>query len=234
MVARFVLKHVSHIGCRDQGSLSLLREMGLTGVLEGDLFFLHPPLERALAVPKNELPRIAVSLKGCGAKVSRQLVDRWVDLLERVRARTDVTFTLLPFFPTEDLPLAEGIATNLSISCQITCPHSVEEASKAIAEANVLIASRLHPLEVALRVGTPMLAIAEDPKIERFADEARALGAHQILCSVFPSMEEVLLLLNAPSARASLLQVYNELHERTKAAFSAFLDELEVCGGRSQ
>ncbi len=232
MVTRFVLKHVSYIGCRDQGSLSLLREMGPTGVLDGDLFFLHPPLERALAVPQNESPRIALSLKGPGTKLPQQLVDRWSGLLESIHSHTNAIFTLVPFFPAKDLPLAEEIARKLTASCQITCPHSVEEASEAIAKVNVLISSRLHPLEVSLRVGTPMLAIAEDPKIERFVDEARALGASQILCSEFPSMEEGLLLLNAPSARDSQLQVYKELHERTKAAVAAFVDELEaVVGG---
>ncbi len=232
MATRFVLRHASHIGCRDQGSLSLLREMGLIGVLDGDLFFLHPPFEGPLAVPQDETPRITLSLKGPGAKLTRRLVDRWVGLLEGVRARTDVTFTLLPFFPTEDLPLAEQIARKLTASCQIICPHSVEQASEAIVESNVLVSSRLHPLEVSLRVGTPILAIAEDPKIQQFVDEVRALGASQIAFTDFPSLKDVLLLRNTPPARDSLLQVYNELHERTQAAFGVFVDELEaVVGG---
>lgn len=50
-----VLKHVSHIGCRDRGSLSLLKERGLTGVLDGDFFSLHPPFDGPLAEdPKIE------------------------------------------------------------------------------------------------------------------------------------------------------------------------------------
>ena len=231
MATRFALKHVSHIGCRDRGSLSLLGEMGLAGVLDGDLFFLHPPLEGPLTAPQADPPRITLSLKGPGVKLPRRLVDRWVDLLESVRARTDATFTLLPFFPTEDLPLAEIIARKLTASCQIICPHSVEQAGNEIAKTNLIIASRLHPLEVSLRVGTPILAIATDPKTERFIEEVGALGAPQIASTEFPSLKEVLLFLNRPPARDSLLQVYNELHERTHAAFAAFVDEVKAAVG---
>jgi len=232
MATRFDLKHVSHIGCRDQGSLDLLREIGLNGVLDGDLFFLYPPLDRALVGTISRPPKILLSLKGPGAKLPRRLVDRWEDLLESLHAHTGAAFTLLPFFPAEDLPLAKAILGRLSAFCQIICPHSVEEASGAMVRANLLIASRLHPLEVALRVGTPMLAIAENPKIERFLDEVRTLGAPQIASTEFPSLKEVLLLRNTPPARDSLLQVYNELHEKTEAAFAAFVDEVEaVVGG---
>jgi len=76
------------------------------------------------------------------------------------------------------------------------------------------------------------LAIAEDPKIERFVDEARVLGALQIPCTGLPSLEEVLLPLSTPPTRDLQLKVYDELHERTQAAFAAFVDELKaVVGG---
>jgi len=140
-------------------------------------------------------------------------------------------FILLPFFPAKDLSLAEEITRRLSFPCQITSPDSVEEASEAIASADLLISSRLHPLEFALRVGTPMLAIAEDPKVKQLVKEVRSVDGPQIPCTPFPSLEEVLLLLNYPPQRDSLQAAYRRLHERTDEAFSSFLSKLETVLG---
>ncbi|GAI18487.1 unnamed protein product, partial [marine sediment metagenome] len=43
-----------------------------------------------------------------------------------------------------------------------------------------------------------MLAIAEDPKVKQLVKEVRSVDGPQIPCTTFPSLEEVLLLLNYP------------------------------------
>jgi len=228
----YALSKAVYIGCRDQRSLDLLERIGLKGVLDGDLFFLFPPIEH-LPTPPNEIPRIVLSLKDPGTATRLELIEQSVELIEGGHGDTSALFILLPFFPTKDLSLAEEITCRLSFPCQITSPDSVEEASEAIASADLLISSRLHPLEFALRVGTPMLAIAEDPKVKQLVKEVRSVDGPQIPCTTFPSLEEVLLLLNYPPQRDSLQAAYRQLHERTDEAFSSVLSKLEtVLGGR--
>lgn len=229
----YALSKAVYIGCRDQRSLDLLERIGLKGVLDGDLFFLFPPIAQLLAAPRDETPRIILSLKDPGTATRQELIEQSVELIEGVHGDTSALFILLPFFPAKDLSLAEEITRRLSFPCQITCPDSVEEASEAIASADLLISSRLHPLEFALRVGTPMLAIAEDPKVKQLVKEVRSVDGPQIPCTTFPSLEEVLLLLNYPPQRDFLQAAYRQLHERTDEAFSSFLSKLEtVLGGR--
>ena len=227
----YALSKAVYIGCRDQRSLDLLERIGLKGVLDGDLFFLFPPIAQLLAAPRDETPRIVLSLKGPGTATRQELIERSVELIEGVHGDTSALFILLPFFPAKDLSLAEEITRRLSFPCQITSPDSVEEASEAIASADLLISSRLHPLEFALRVGTPMLAIAEDPKVKQLVKEVRSVDGPQIPCTPFPSLEEVLLLLNYPPQRDSLQAAYRRLHERTDEAFSSFLSKLETVLG---
>lgn len=231
VATRYALSKAVHIGCRDQRSLDILGEMGQSGVLDGDLFFLFPPTTQPPTPAPNEPPRIIISLKGPGAATRLELIEQSAELIERVHEDTSALFIFLPFFPVEDLPLAEKITRRLSFPCQITCPDSVEEASEVIARANLLISSRLHPLEFALRLGTPMLAIAGDPKVKQFVKEVRSVDGPQMPCTSFPSQDEVLLLLNFPPQRDPFQAAYHRLHERTTEAFSSFTSKLETVLG---
>lgn len=231
VATRYTLSKAIYIGCRDQGSLDILGEMGINGILDGDLFFLFPPTTQLPSPAPNEPPRIILSLKGPGAARRLELIEQSVELIERVHEDTSALFIFLPFFPAKDLSLLEKITRRLSFPCQITSPGSVEEASAVIARANLLISSRLHPLEFALRLGTPMLAIAEDPKVEQFVKEVRSIDGPQIPCTSSPSPDEVLLLLNFPPQRDSFQAAYHRLHERTTEAFSSFTSKLETVLG---
>lgn len=230
-VTCFMLSRVRYLGCRDQGSLDLLWEMGLTGVLDGDLFFLFLPGDRPTTTLPHDEPRIVLCLKGPDTPARPRLIERFVELLEGLHAQVNASFTLLPPFPAEDQAFAEGIAQRLNFPCRLSNPLCVEEASEEITGADLLISSRLHPLEFALRTGTPMLALAEDPKIKEFADEVRSAGGPHLPCTPFPSLEEVLLLLEAPPERNSLQAAYHRLHERMATVFMQFLGELEVVLG---
>ncbi|HCP32433.1 TPA: hypothetical protein DIT45_04230, partial [Candidatus Acetothermia bacterium] len=227
----YALSKAVYIGCRDQRSLDLLERIGLKGVLDGDLFFLFPPTTQLPTPAPNEPPRIVLSLKDPGTATRLELIEQSVELIDRVHEDTSAMFIFLPFFPAEDLPLAEKITRRLSFPCQITSPDSVEEASEVIASAALLISSRLHPLEFALRLGTPMLAIADAPKVKQFVKEVRSVDGPQIPCTSFPSQDEVLLLLNFPPQRDPFQAAYRRLHERTTEAFSSFLSKLETVLG---
>lgn len=230
---RFALSGVSYRGCRDRGSLSTIRGLGLEGTLDGDLFFLTPPVGR-LEGPrssKQEL-RILLSLTAPDRAAWGRCVAGWTVLLETLRAKIEFKVTFLPFFPAQDRPFAEEISAWLSYPCEIRCPGSIEEGSEAIANADLLIASRLHPLEFALRVGTPMLAVAEDPKITAFVEEVRSVDGPALSCLPSPTAEEILSVLRDPPSCEALQAAYKRLHERVTAAFARFRKELEAIPGK--
>ncbi len=220
-MTRFALSKVHYIGCRDRGSLDFIQSLGLDGTLSGDLFFLTPPREESLEEHQKDKVRIVLSLKGEGK------AKRFMALLKEIHARRNVSFAFLTFFPAEDRSLAESIVQQLDFPCRIVLPNSVDEASAELARADLLISSRLHPLEFALRTGTPMLAITEDPKVEYFVEEVASHGGPRIPYTTFPSVEEVLQVLDNPPDREALRETYHRMHEETRAAVAAFLDRLE-------
>jgi polysaccharide pyruvyl transferase CsaB len=220
-ITRFALSKVRYIGCRDRGSLDFVQSLILDGKLEGDLFFLTPPWEDPLEEEHKGKLRIVLTLKGPGE------AKRFIALLKGIHAKRDASFVFLTFFPAEDRSLAESIVQQLDFPCRIVTPIAVEEASAELARADLLISSRLHPLEFALRTGTPMLAITEDPKIERFIEEVASHGGPRIPYTTFPSDEKVLQVLDNPPNRETLRKVYLKIHEKVTEAFAAFSTKLE-------
>jgi len=227
MATRIVLSRVGYHGCRDRGSLETIIKMGLSGALDGDLFFLFPPMDKPAQKLPNRPIRIILSLKGGNTCQGTNLIARMVDLINGLRPHTTASFIFLPFFPAEDLGVARAIVQNLKFSCQVIIPGTIEEATEVIGTADLLISSRLHPLEFALRAGTPMLAMAEDPKIERFVEEIRITVGLQIPYVSFPSSEDVLMLLASPPRREYLQGVYRKGHELTQEALAGFLDKFK-------
>ena len=149
-----------------------------------------------------------------------------VRLLKELHAQRGVSCVFLPFFPKQDLALARAISSECGFSCQVVCATGVDQAEKVISSASILVSSRLHPLEFALRMGTPMFAIPEDPKIERFVHQLHLYHGLRIPCSSFPSVEESCLLLDHPPAPDVLQNTYRQLHENRKRTFKLLLDEL--------
>ncbi|MCD5416676.1 polysaccharide pyruvyl transferase family protein [Candidatus Bipolaricaulota bacterium] len=226
-LTRIVLSSVCRIGCRDRQSLAFLRQMGIDGLVDGDLFFLTPPWTRRPEGPREDGVRIVLSLKGSGIDRERT-IESFVDLAAGLQDERRVSFTLLPFFPAADRSLAEAIAQRCALPCRIVLPDTVEEASAEIARADLLISSRLHPLEFALRTGTPMFAIVDDPKIERFIEEVKAHCGPCIPYAVSPSVEEVRPLLAVSPEREAFQAVYHKMHAEGKAAVALLLARLDT------
>jgi len=217
-LTRFSLGKVRYLGVRDKGSLTLAEEIGLNAQLESDLFFLLPPLPEKRT--RNNPPRIGISLTG---RATASKFEEWKEFLATLNAETALIF--LPFFPREDLPLAKRLSQWLP-GATVNVPDSVGEAQSLIANMDLIVSSRLHPLEFALRAGTPMLAILSDPKIEGFTAAVRDCGGPVIPAAPLPRLEEPLSLLRDPPSPAELTAAYRKLHRRAEAGFNRFLDEL--------
>ncbi len=328
LLTRIALKHAAYIGCRDQGSAEFLRNEGLNAVLDGDLFFLLPPVEEpptrssaarnivlCLKGTKNEgllchsrwvtqdkgssfkmLPetknclttkdtkgtkgsedepldpapkvghiaqpirafdsssssilrvlRVFRALRGEFPLVSvprkpkseitahskrqgtdkAEMVEKTVHMLDEVSRRTKISVTLLPFFPAQDLDLSEKIAERASVPCQIMRADTIDNTMHVLEKADLVISSRLHGLEFALRAGVPMIAINEDQKINAFVAEVKESSGLEIPCIGFPSCEQVLRVLGSPPSPASVRGAYVVMHTRATEVFSRFVAVLE-------
>jgi len=325
LLTRVALKHAAYIGCRDQGSVRFLRDMGLNALLDGDLFFLLPPVEEpptrssaarnivlCLKGTKNEgllcrsrwvtqekglsfktLPetknclttketkstkgsedepldpapkvghiaqpiaafdsssssilRVLRALRGKFPLVSvprkpkseitahskrqgtdkAEMVEKTVHMLDEVSGRTKISVTLVPFFPAQDLIISEKIASRLNIPCRIVRADTIDNTMHVLEEADLVISSRLHGLEFALRAGTPMIAINEDQKINAFVAEVKENSGLEIPCINFPSCEQVMRVLGSPPSPASVRGAYVVMHARATGAFSRFVAILE-------
>jgi len=327
-LTRIVLKRASYTGCRNQGSVSVLRSLGLNAVLDADLFFLLPPIE-ALPTRSSAVRNIVLCLKGTknegllcrsgwvtqekgssfkmlpetknclttkdtkGTKGSEdepldpapelghiaqpirafdsssssilrvlrvlralrgefplvyvprkpkseitahskrqrtdkaEMVERVVHMLDEVSRRTKVSVTLLPFFPAQDLTLSKRIAARLNIPCRIVRADTIDNTIHVLEDADLVISSRLHGLEFALRARAPMIAISEDPKINAFVDEVRDASGFEIPCVRFPSSEQVMGVLASSPSAGIVHEAYLAMHARAMEGFSRFVTALE-------
>jgi len=224
LLTHVALKGASYIGCRDRGSVSFLRTLGLNAVIDGDLFFLLPPVE-APPMRSSLVRHIILCLKG--AKNDGKMVEKTVQMLDGVSRETKISVTLLPFFPAQDLALSEKIASRLNIPCRIVRADSIDNTMHVLEGADLVISSRLHGLEFALRAGVPMIAISEDQKIDAFVAEVRETSGLQIPCVRFASFEQVMLVLESSPAFAIVNEAYLAMHTRATEGFSRFVAALE-------
>jgi len=224
LLTRTALKHAAYIGCRDQGSVSFLQTLGLKAILDADLFFLLPPVD-VLPARSSQVANIILSLKGMNNEA--EMVERTVRMLNEVSGRTKISVTLLPFFPAQDLIISEKIASRLNIPCRIVRADTIDNTMHVLEEADLVISSRLHGLEFALRAGTPLIAINEDQKINAFVAEVKENSGLEIPCVNFPSCEQVMRVLGSPPLSASVRGAYVVMHARAVEGFSRFLTILE-------
>ena len=223
-LTRIVLKSASYIGCRNQGSADFLQTLGLKAVLDADLFFLLSPIE-APPTRSSAVRNIALCLKGTNNEA--EMVERVVHMLDEVSRRTKIFVTLLPFFPAQDLTLSKMIAARLNIPCRIVRADTIDNTMHILEDADLVISSRLHGLEFALRAGAPMIAISEDPKIDAFVAEVRDASGFEIPCVRFPSSEQVMGVLKSSPSAGIVHEAYLAMHARATEGFSRFVSALE-------
>ncbi len=209
-----VLSRVDYLGVRDRMSREFAAQLGIEAALDGDLYFLNPPL--LAPVSRSDPPRIGVALHGKTETMG------WKRLFKTL---AEYEVVLIPFFHHEDRALAQRLGGMLP-HARVEVPDTVAAAEDVIGEVSLLISSRLHPLEFALRAGVPMIAIPRDPKVMAFASEVAQLGGPEITCAAVPSSNAVTELVRDPPPAEQFAATYAALYHRTKAGFERFLTAL--------
>ncbi len=175
----FVLRRTDGIVVRDSKSRDLLLELGVPDHL------IHVTADPVIRVrtPGTALGERILSEEGCPRRPGR-LVVGWAvksrkpgkDFLREVRRcirwlkeSCGADSILIPFFYDEDLWACEAVAGTLE--GQAGClrkKYLSEETLSIIGCMDVLVGVRLHSLIYAAIMGTPMIGISYDPKVDSF------------------------------------------------------------------
>lgn len=163
-LTRYVLERVDYITVRDKLSLQLLQDLGVQRpqrqLTADPVLLLDPPQvapeERVIVVAVREWPSQHDFLQQV-AIACRQLVQDGFSIL------------LIPFHFNRDLAVAEQLAQAIGpgVRC-LNQPQSFSELLVDLAQAEVVVAMRLHALIMGAVCNRPLVGISYDPKVQGF------------------------------------------------------------------
>lgn len=231
ILTSIVLRYAAPIGCRDEASIAFALQLKVAGRWEGDLIFLgnNPIVQSEITRGKDIVLAIAEPPSG----VRSQFIEFLVDVADQFCRDQGGKTILLPFFPAQDRVLACDIAARLNSPHRLIVTTEPAEALSVIAYAGVVISTRLHPLEFAALCGTPLIAIASDPKIANFIAELRSYGGPAIpLYKIkdLPSLKEITPAIKAalsPLFRRNLKESSRQISDKAQQAFIPNLTRLK-------
>lgn len=178
-LTRFSLVQPKQISVRDETSLNLLKEWGLSGNsrLTGDPVWLLPKaeLEQDLLEPILDCKRsgnklVGLSLRDGGGFSLRHIECLAISMHKQLSPR--YTLLPLPLQPAQDeAPLEQFQSIWLELGGKILKPQlgKLEKPSQwlsLIANLDLLIGMRLHALIMALSSQVPVVGISYDPKVK--------------------------------------------------------------------
>ncbi len=192
MLTSIILRYVAPLGCRDDASIALASQLKVAGRWEGDLLFIG---EEQVVQPKTTNGKdIILAVSEPPSAVRSQFIALLAGITDEYYRQHGGETILLPFFPAQDSVIADDIAAHLTAPYHLIVTTKPADALSVIANAGLIISSRLHPLEFAALCATPPVAIAGDPKIVNFVTELRDHGGPMIpLYQIedLPRVEEV-------------------------------------------
>lgn len=175
IITREISQHASFITVRDHASATLLREIGVTTLVEefADLGWLAPLPERldlSRLFPDFADRRIAVVVPR-----DWPFSDGWQAALLQALAQLSAQgwgILWLPFQNGLDDQVVKSLIARLgpdAVQHLVEC-SGPEQACQIIASANALVAMRMHALVMGISYGIPTAIIEYDPKMSEMAD----------------------------------------------------------------
>lgn len=170
-LARAVFTAADYVSLRDQGSIELLKEIGVPEKrvrLTADLAFLSQRAGLRLTDPAvaERGPIVLVVPHGRASGAQSNWPATVIQTLEGfLRNRSYQDLVVTAFQRGDSVRLADGAILYPPAA-------SPESADQLVRSASVVISARLHGLILAVRAGVPCIAVGSDPKIRHFAREA--------------------------------------------------------------
>lgn len=197
-LARYVLDRVDHITVRDELSLQLLQDLGVQKPrirLTADPVLLLDapkvsPEERVIVVAVREWPS------------QHDFLEQVVIACRRL-VQDGFTILLIPFHFGRDLAVTERLAQSIGPGARcLTQPQSFTELLADLAQAEVVVAMRLHALIMGAVCNRPLVGVSYDPKVQGFlqsvdqpmagsTDDLQADSLYQLVLAAYEQRQDI-------------------------------------------
>lgn len=172
-LARAAVQGARVVTVRDNDSKSLLQRIGVTKPIEvvsDPVWALQPSKSEA----KTASPAWNVALRSWPNVTDEQSIEyskRTFAAICQAARQANIDLQFLPMQPAEDAPLAEKHRGEMSERDTVVEMNDLHprDVMAHCAQADVMIAMRLHALIFAAAQGVPCVAINYDPKVESLA-----------------------------------------------------------------
>jgi polysaccharide pyruvyl transferase CsaB len=173
-LAKQMYQGCTAVSVRDQGSMALLKQWNIKGVLAPD------PVWALEAAPYLELtalpsPRIAVALRS-HAQLTPEKLAVLTQAVVNLQQATQAFMVLLPFQISEDLEIAQVVQSQLPSCSQILKVADPRQLKGVFQGVEMTIAMRLHGLIMAAGEGCRCFSLSYDPKVTRLMVECDLPG----------------------------------------------------------
>ncbi len=176
-----ILNRVDLITLRDENSLHVLRNMGVTNpqviVTADPAFSVKVKDKRAIAAADEYLRSIGITGDFFCVSVRNwhyscaDFESQIAEVTEYTRSRYNLEPLFIPMQPQNDLELSRSIAAKLSPAARVLEPTSVEQLLGIVSKTTFVLGMRLHMLIYALKCGVPVVGLAYDPKVTGVLNE---------------------------------------------------------------
>lgn len=166
-VTKLILKNCDYVSVRDEQSLKLLREWGISAYLIADpvwnidlrTFFSH----HAVGIQLREWKDLD---KNTIKKLAQILVENYSDKLICIYIFQDSQDAEVCALLEEEICKA-----NLYIQVKLIFYRNIYDIAGSLSHIDELISMRFHASLIGLKYGSKVLPIVYDPKVEKLADE---------------------------------------------------------------
>lgn len=173
-LTRRVLRRCGRVSVRDQASAALLADWQVQTWLAPDPVWAleSKPVPELLDFPA---PRVAVALRA-HASLSDARLTQFARALANFQTATQTHMLLVPFQPSQDLPITQVIQSHLKGQNQIVIIQDPIQLKGIFRGVEMAIAMRLHALIMAAAEGCQCFALSYDPKVTHVAADLQIPG----------------------------------------------------------
>jgi polysaccharide pyruvyl transferase CsaB len=173
-IAQRCFKGCTAVSVRDAGSASLLANWKIPFTLAPDPVWALDSLP-VVGLENLPTPRVAVNLRSHSTLTSERLAILTQALIEFQKV-TKTFILLLPFQPSQDLPIAQEIHQKIPQNSQILSLTNPRELKGIFKGVNMTIGMRLHCIIMAAAAGCNCFPLSYDPKVTNLMDELEMTG----------------------------------------------------------
>lgn len=173
-ITKRALQGCTAVSVRDRASARLVEEWNIEPLLAPDPVWAleDTPVEALENLPS---PRIAVTLRS-HPQLTPQRLQVLTEALYELQRATDACILLVPFQFSQDLEIANAIASQLPGSHKILMLEDPRELKGLYGGVEMAIGMRLHSLIMAAARGCRCSALSYDPKVTQLMDDLGLSG----------------------------------------------------------